>query len=365
MTELAGLEQRYRRLLAWYPKAFRHDQGEEMLGVLMAGARRGQRRPGLGDSADLIRSAVVMRVRRTGSAADSKPWTDALALFSLVAPLMLLLATVLEVAVPYHLPSPSSRFPGPLLRWWLPFREIGGLSLLTAPDFDITLGCLTVIAALVLLGMRWPALAAIAATAAYWIVSGVIPLPFPLQALSVSVCLLAGAALLASPGPRRGRELISWRLGIVLLLAAAAVQAATLMYDAASAIARRAYQAASPIAQVTHAGGQTGITFSRVLSPDLTGYLIDGAVLIAIAIGLAVAWKQGWYYLLLLGVTLYPFTLEVGVSPGLRNSGDDLIAFPGPSHLAVLFLPPLLMAAAILITAAAPRRSLHLQEPAT
>jgi hypothetical protein len=364
MTELAGLEQRYRRLLAWYPKAFRHDQGDEMLGALMSGARRGQRRPKLGESADLIKSAVVMRFRRTGSAAEGKPWSDALALFSLVAPVMLLLATVLEVAVPYHLPSPSPRYPRPLPPW-LSFSEIGGLRLLTVPGFDITLGCLAVIAALVLLGMRWPAVAAIAGTAAYWIGSGGIPLPFPLQGLSVAVYLLAGTALLASPGPRRGRELINWRHGIVLLLAAAAVQAVTLMYDAASPIARQAYWDASPITQVTHAGGQTTVTVSRVLSPDLTGYLVAGAALTAIAIGLAVAWKQSRYYLLLLGVTLYPFALEVGLSPGQQNSGDDLIALPTPGHLTVLFLPPLLVAAAIPLAAAAPRRSLRLREPIT
>lgn len=364
MTELAGLEKRYRRLLAWYPKAFRHDQGDEMLGVLMAGARRGQRRPGPGDSADLIKSAVVMRFRRTGSVADGKPWSDALALFTLVAPVMLLLATVLEVAVPYHLPSPSPRYPRPLPPW-LSFRDIGGLSLLTAPAFDITLGCMTVIAALVLLGMRWPALAAIAGTAAYWIISGGIPVPFPLRALSVAVYLLAGAALLASPGPRRGRELIGWRHGTVLVLSAAAIQAATLMYDAASNFAREAYWDASPITQVTHTGRQTTITVSRVLSPDLTGYLVAGAALTAIAIGLAVAWKQSQHYLLLLGVMLYPLALEVSLSPGRHNSGDDLIASPTPGHLTVLFVPPLLAAAAILIAAATPRRSPPLHEPIT
>ena len=39
MTETGGLERRYRRLLAWYPRPFRREQGDEMLAVLMAGAR--------------------------------------------------------------------------------------------------------------------------------------------------------------------------------------------------------------------------------------------------------------------------------------------------------------------------------------
>jgi hypothetical protein len=63
MTEVTRLERGYRRLLACYPKAFRREHEDEMLAVLMAGARQGRRRPGLADSADLIRSAIWMRVR--------------------------------------------------------------------------------------------------------------------------------------------------------------------------------------------------------------------------------------------------------------------------------------------------------------
>ena len=47
MSEPTGLEQGYRRLLAWYPPAFRSEHGEEVPAVLMAGAQPGQRRPGL------------------------------------------------------------------------------------------------------------------------------------------------------------------------------------------------------------------------------------------------------------------------------------------------------------------------------
>jgi hypothetical protein len=57
------LERRYRRLLAWYPRAFRREHEDEILWVLMAGAQDGQWRPGLTQSADLLRSALWMRVR--------------------------------------------------------------------------------------------------------------------------------------------------------------------------------------------------------------------------------------------------------------------------------------------------------------
>jgi hypothetical protein len=63
MSNQADLERGYRRLLAWYPRAFRRENGQEILAVLMAGARAGQRRPGLAESADLIRSGLWMRLR--------------------------------------------------------------------------------------------------------------------------------------------------------------------------------------------------------------------------------------------------------------------------------------------------------------
>jgi hypothetical protein len=63
MTDQAHLERGYRRLLAWYPRAFRDEHGPEILAVLLACAPHGQRRPGLAQSADLIRSGLWMRLR--------------------------------------------------------------------------------------------------------------------------------------------------------------------------------------------------------------------------------------------------------------------------------------------------------------
>ena len=63
MTDQADLERGYRRLLAWYPRAFRRQNGPEILAVLMACAADGRRRPGLAASADLIRSGLRMRLR--------------------------------------------------------------------------------------------------------------------------------------------------------------------------------------------------------------------------------------------------------------------------------------------------------------
>jgi hypothetical protein len=57
------LERRYRRLLGWYPEAFRREYEDEILGVLLGGARDGQRRPGAMDSLDLAMNGLSMRLR--------------------------------------------------------------------------------------------------------------------------------------------------------------------------------------------------------------------------------------------------------------------------------------------------------------
>jgi len=71
MSDSADLERRYRRLLACYPRAFRHEHEQEILWVLLAGAGDGQQRPRPGEAADLFKSAVWMRLRP--SAPRSQP----------------------------------------------------------------------------------------------------------------------------------------------------------------------------------------------------------------------------------------------------------------------------------------------------
>jgi len=66
MTDSASLERGYRRLLACYPRAFRRENEEEILAVLMACAQDGQQRPSLAASADLLKGAVRMRLRPRG-----------------------------------------------------------------------------------------------------------------------------------------------------------------------------------------------------------------------------------------------------------------------------------------------------------
>ncbi len=91
MTTARGLEGGYRRLLRWYPSSYRKRHEEEILGVLMAAAHPGQGRPGARESADLLWSALKIRIRMTLRGADSQPWQAALALVGVLLPLLMLL----------------------------------------------------------------------------------------------------------------------------------------------------------------------------------------------------------------------------------------------------------------------------------
>jgi len=67
MSNSTDLQRRYRRLLAFYPHAFRREHEQEILSVLMDGADPGQRRPRPSESADLLTHATLTRARQPTS----------------------------------------------------------------------------------------------------------------------------------------------------------------------------------------------------------------------------------------------------------------------------------------------------------
>ena len=325
MSASADLERGYRRLLAWYPRKFWREHEEEMLGVLMAGAREGRRRPSLAETADVLRSALRMRLRLARPGPGNGAWADSLAVFSVAAPLFLLVVDLLAVALPYRLPAPT------------PFREafglpleIGGLSLLSLHIFAITVGCEVVLAALVLLGQRWLALLPMAASVGYWFVARRwIPwIPHTLQLLTAGVYLMVAVALLASPGPRHGRQVMNRGHWVVLLLIAGAVHASTLWY-----------WATSPIVGIV--GPQP---------PSTTVYFVLSIVLAVTAVAVALAMRVDRQFLLFAATACYPFAAQLAFS-GSSSSGN-LLGSPTPIHLAVLFVPPMLFGCTAVIIAA-------------
>ena len=329
----ASLERRYRRLLAWYPQPYRSQQEDEILAVLMAGAEQGQRRPRLAEAVDVIRSAVGMRLWPVRSGRQKRDLADGLAAFSLVAPLFLLVADIFQVALPYRTP------PAPFLRTrFYADGEIGGL--FRVHFFGIAVGSEVIIAVLVLLGLRWLALIAIPASVVYFAASSWwIPwMPYPLQLITAGVYLLEVAALLGSPGPRRGRELVNWRYGAVLLLAAGAFQGFALWYAAAG----------RPV-------------FAWVPGRGVLVYVVIGIVLTAATVVMAAAFRLNRYFLLVFAAACYPYAMQLGFS-AFRQ---DLLGNPTPAHLTALFLPPLLFALGILVTAAMRLRARVPAEPAS
>jgi hypothetical protein len=104
MSDSAGLERRYRRLLACYPPAFRREHEQEILAVLMAGADDGQQRPRPGEAADLITNAIWMRLR-PGVPRSQPTMFWAVRLIYLCAALRLLGVPILP-AKPGHLAYP-------------------------------------------------------------------------------------------------------------------------------------------------------------------------------------------------------------------------------------------------------------------
>jgi hypothetical protein len=159
-------------------------------------------------------------------------------------------------------------------------------------------------------------------------------IPYPLQLLTAGGYLLQTAALVASPGPRRGRQLVNWRYGVVLLAAAAAVQLSTFWYDATS---RPWFLAGAP-----------------PIRPAV--WQVSSIVLAVAAVTLALAWKLSRYFLLLLAVMCYPYAMELAFSPP-ASSGSDLLGSPTPIHLAALFIPPVLFALGTVLAAVTPRPS--------
>jgi hypothetical protein len=330
MTGPDPLERGYRRLLAWYPRPFRREQEEEMLAVLLASTREGQRRPRLREAANVIYSAAGMRLRAVRSGPANQGWADALAMFSLAAPLFVVVMDLLEVALPYR-PYPDSRFVF-LDGAFGSHPAIGGLSLIGQGGLDVAAGGQVIIAVLVLLGLRRLALAAMAAAAVYWFTARYW-IPEPLQLFSTGFYLLEAAALIVSPGPRHRRHLVNWGHGVVLLLVAAAVQVSTLRYDATSGPA---------------------VVFGPPPAKT-TVYLVVSVVLAVAAVALAVVLKMNRYFLLLFLALLYPYAMELALSPG--SSSSDLIGSPTPVHLVVLYLPGVLLAGAVMFIAVRPRLS--------
>ncbi|GAA1792093.1 hypothetical protein [Actinomadura chokoriensis] len=220
---MSALEDRYRRLLACYPADHRAEHEDEMLDVLMAGARPGQARPSLADTADLLYGAVRIRVRRAARGGTGSPWPGALAAAGFLAMLVIvgdglrfLLNVPHSAAVIAELLDEGVPLPGQLAHhfgtapYWLAWAVIAALAWRGPRRLAARAACAVTgaQAVLVLYGTTLPD-----APGAWRVVALTSVLP---------LALLATASLVASPGPRHGARLLG-RARVALVTAMAAV----------------------------------------------------------------------------------------------------------------------------------------------
>lgn len=349
------LEQRYRRLLRLYPREFRVRRTEEMLGVLMANAGKGQRRPTRGDVSDVVRGSLVMRLRGPRGG-----WPFTLAAFALIAPLFLVLTDILQIAFPYwdsraalqsrinfletH-PLPAAGIPPSVLTR----QHVGGLQLLGQPAFLLLVAGHLIVAAAVLNGLRRTALAAlvlaVAADAARWgSFHAFQPGTGPLAVLTIAVFLLE-AVVLTVADPRAARRREGWQHVFPALVLAAATQVWALAFDYS----------------VIPVNGGT----LRLPSGDTM--LVIGLVLAVLAVLLPLPLGLGWRTSLLIAAACYPLVILGAVdgspfsSPMGRAAQQALGPMSAPvAHsgiVAVLLLPPLLVLCWALVQAIRTTRS--------
>lgn len=308
MSAAMNLERRYRRLLGCYPARHRGEHAEEMLGVLMADARDGQRRPGLADTANLLWGSLLIRLRPGATGTADPDWRDALALFSVVAPLFILAGDV----VTYGLQLVISGL------------LVSGAAVHSLFFLVVVLALHGQLVLVILLACRLRR-CALALSGAQLILLGVLfsmtPTSFvypnlPLVLNMLFVLTVEVAALAGSPGPQRAFQLLK-RRHLALVLAGGALlglSRADLLTDRRSVLWR------------------------LFTSPGLH---LAVAVLLALAVlVLAAASSLSRHLLLLLAIPGYVLALTylpyTDLSPAhLTTAG----------YLAVICLPPLALAA--------------------
>jgi hypothetical protein len=223
----AALERRYRRLLRCYPPSHRALHREEMLGVLLATARPGQRTPGLRETVNLAACGLAIRVRRIPGWLAADAGQDALAVVSLITPAVVLILLVLQQAAMNPAASAGSVVPGLLLPGppsfgesvvvmiaWLAVVLLGLTGRRQAAakiaSISLTLALLALLLVLVVLIQQ-------VHTFYFNTFPGEL-FPFlPFGDVPVVLASLAACSLALSPGPLRGLAIVGWRRACLMI----------------------------------------------------------------------------------------------------------------------------------------------------
>jgi hypothetical protein len=343
-TTDSRIEKRYRRLLALYPKDHRREHAEEMVGVLLAAdgdtqvrapkpvawaLRFGQH---TADSADLIGGAlrirgrmVLNRLRRThwlSWTVRDQRWSDALAVVSVVAPLLLLVAALTEFRIPQAVASSITGHP----HW-------GVTATLGLADLPMAAGAPGVILLAFLRLRRLAGLGALA-TAIGQVAAGAVPAfagyADPAVAFTVLLSCTTAVALLLSPGPDRGLALLT-RSGTALVGVGALILGGF-------SVGGDVWFGSGP-ARIDDFGGKVA---------GVPADLLIATVLVSVAAAcLRAPVSRRVLALLAIPVIPYAFLWQ-------EKLAVDLFGQPGggsaiiPSSIPLLYLPPLLLACLIL-----------------
>src|SRR6266566_2372086 len=345
-TRDSRIEKRYRRLLALYPKDHRREHAEEMVGVLLAAdgdtqvrapkavawaLRFGQH---AADSADLIGGALrirgrmalnrLQRTRWLSWTVRDQRWSDALAVVSVVAPLLLLVAALTEFRIPQAVASSITGHP----HWGL-------TATLGLADLPMAAGAPGV--TLLVFLRRLAGLGALA-TAIGQIAAGAVPAfagyADPAVAFTVLLSCTAAVALLLSPGPDRGLALLT-RSGTALVGAGALILGG---FSVGGDVWFGPGNDGAPTRFDDFGGKVAG----------LPADLLIAAVLVSVAAAcLRAPVSRRVLALLAIPVIPYAFLWQ-------EKLAVDLFGQPGggsaiiPSSIPLLYLPPLLLAGLIL-----------------
>jgi hypothetical protein len=343
-TRDSRIEKRYRWLLALYPKDHRREHAEEMVGVLLAAdgdtqvrapkavawaLRFGQH---TADSADLIGGALrirgrmaLNRLQRThwlSRTVRDPRWSDALAVVSVVAPLLLLVAALTEFRIPQAVASSITGHP----HWGL-------TATLGLADLPMAAGAPGV-TLLVFLRLRRLAGLGALATAIGQVAAGAVPASAgyadPAVAFTVLLSCTTAVALLLSPGPDRGLALLT-RSGTALVGAGALILGGF-------SVGGDVWFGSAPTRFDDFGGKVAG----------LPADLLIAAVLVSVAAAcLRTPVSRRVLALLAIPVIPYAFLWQEKLAVdlfGQPGGGSDII----PSSIPLLYLPPLLLACLIL-----------------
>ena len=316
----AELERRYRRLLRCYPPSHSEVHREEMLGVLLAAARPGQRGPGVSQTVNLVACGLAIRARRALAAA---PWQDALAVLSLIAPALILIIAALNLAVTTReVVAIDQAYPSAV-----PFWRLDLVPLLGGPA-AVLIGWLAVVL-LSLVGRRRPAaavasvplaltLANLLADVLHWAGAWTGGLPEFLYTASlvgpVVLASLAVCSLAFSAGPRRGLAIAGKRRACLMIVGLSAgfgfpsvmylVSRSVLAGPASSVLSVLAVVTAAAVTRVRGAaGGWVAVLVATALLIDLGPFASDltanllllfGSLLVAVIVWpvAIVSWKR-------------------------------------------------------------------------